>query len=91
MQPPSGQSRLLLVFAAFAALVIDCGTARADLKLCNTTSGRIGVAIGYRDASDWTTEGWLTLAAQTCETLLQGALNSPYWYFHAISSDRGGE
>ncbi len=91
MQPPSGQSRLLLVIAAFASLVIDGGTARADLKLCNTTSSRIGVAIGYRDASDWTTEGWWTLAAQTCETLFKGALTSRYWYVHAIDYDRGGE
>jgi uncharacterized membrane protein len=65
--------------------------ARADLKLCNTTSSRIGVAIGYEDPSGWTTEGWWTVAAQTCETLFKGSLSSRYWYVHAIDYDRGGE
>ena len=41
--------------------------------------------------SGWTTEGWWTLAAQTCETLFKGALPSRYWYVHAIDYDRGGE
>ena len=37
-------------------------SARADLKLCNTTASRIGVAIGYQDATGWTTEGWWNIA-----------------------------
>jgi uncharacterized membrane protein len=65
--------------------------AHADLKLCNTTSSRIGVAIGYQDPSGWTTEGWWNIAAQTCETLYKGALSSRFYYIHAIDYDRGGE
>ncbi|MDX2202999.1 MAG: DUF1036 domain-containing protein [Hyphomicrobiaceae bacterium] len=66
--------------------------ARADLKLCNTTSSRIGVSIGYQDASTgWTTEGWWNIAARTCETLYKGPLGSRYFYVHAIDYDRGGE
>ena len=80
-----------LLAAAFVALALNSGPAQADLKLCNTTTSRIGVAIGYRDPNDWTTEGWWTLAAQTCETLFKGALSSRYWYVHAIDYDRGGE
>jgi uncharacterized membrane protein len=81
----------LLAAAAPALLAIASSPALADLKLCNTTSSRIGVAIGYRDAAGWTTEGWWTLAAQTCETLFKGPLPSRYWYVHAIDYDRGGE
>ena len=44
----------------------------ADLKLCNSTSSRIGVSIGYQDPEGWATEGWWTIASQTCETLLKG-------------------
>lgn len=77
--------------ALLAALVGCTAPAYADLKLCNTTSSRIGVAIGYRDGSGWATEGWWTLASQTCEVLYKGALSSRYWYVHAIDYDRGGE
>lgn len=84
-------SNSLLVVAACMAVAFIAWPARADLKLCNTTSSRIGVAIGYEDPSGWTTEGWWTVAAQTCETLFKGSLSSRYWYVHAIDYDRGGE
>jgi len=67
------------------------GAAWADLKLCNATSSRIGVAIGYQDNKGWATEGWWNIAAQTCETLLKGTLPSRYYYVYAIDYDRGGE
>jgi uncharacterized membrane protein len=91
MPPVRTQSVALLIAAAMAALMLGTTPARADLKLCNTTTSRIGVAIGYRDTSGWTTEGWWTLAAQTCETLFKGSLSSRFWYVHAIDYDRGGE
>ena len=56
---------------------IPGSSARADLKLCNTTSSRIGVAIGYQDPNGWTTEGWWNIASQTCETLYKGTLSEP--------------
>jgi uncharacterized membrane protein len=91
MPRSSLSSAVLLIGVACAGLVLCASPAAADLKLCNTTSSRIGVAIGYRDPSGWTTEGWWTLAGQTCETLYKGALSSRYWYVHAIDYDRGGE
>jgi uncharacterized membrane protein len=65
--------------------------AHADLKLCNSTSSRIGVAVGYQDAAGWATEGWWNIASQTCETLLKGAVPSRFIYVHALDYDRGGE
>jgi len=82
---------MMLTLAALAALILGAAPAQADLKLCNTTTSRIGVAIGYRDPTGWTTEGWWTLAARTCETLYKGSLSSRFWYVHAIDYDRGGE
>ena len=75
----------------FLASMLLTTPANADLKLCNTTSSRIGVAIGYQDPNGWTTEGWWNVAAQTCETLYKGALSSRFYYIHAIDYDRGGE
>ena len=65
-------------------------SARADLKLCNATSSRLGVAIGYQDQKGWATEGWWNIPAQTCETLLK-AMPSRFIYVHAVDYDRGGE
>jgi len=72
-------------------LVVASSAASADLKLCNSTSSRIGVAVGYQDATGWATEGWWNIASQTCETLLKGAVPSRFIYIHALDYDRGGE
>lgn len=80
-------------FLPFFALLMfaTSAPAAADLKLCNTTSARIGVSIGYTVGEQWTTEGWWTIAGHTCETLLKGTLGARYYYVHAIDYDRGGE
>ncbi len=74
---------LLLLFAATPA--------RADFTLCNGTTSRIGVAIGYEDKSGWATEGWWNIAAQSCDTILRGPPPSRYMYVHAVDYDRGSE
>ena len=63
----------------------------ADFRLCNNTGGRVGVALGYKDAEGWTTEGWWNISARSCETLLRGALVARYYYIYAVDYDRGGE
>lgn len=101
-RPPAG-SRVFARFwrhcgtlAAWTAtsvvlLLALAGAAHADLKLCNSTSSRVGVSIGYQDATGWATEGWWNIASQTCETLLKGPVPSRFIYVHAIDYDRGGE
>jgi uncharacterized membrane protein len=79
----------LLLFMLMAGLWVT--PARADLKLCNTTASRVGVAIGYKDTEGWATEGWWNIASHTCETLLKGVLIGRYYYIHAVDYDRGGE
>jgi uncharacterized membrane protein len=75
-----------------ASLVLMPTSALADFQLCNTTGGRIGVAIGYKDADGgWTTEGWWNLSARSCETMLKGTLIARYYYIYAVDYDRGGE
>lgn len=68
-----------------------CQAASADFRLCNNTSSRVGVAIGYKDAEGWTTEGWWNLSARACETLLRGGLVARFYYIYALDYDRGGE
>lgn len=79
---------LLLAALVFAA---SAGAARADLRVCNATPNRAGVAIGYQDEATWVTEGWFNLKPNGCETILKGRLNSRYYYLFGLDYDRGGE
>ena len=69
-------SRIIARAAAPAVLLLAVSAlpAMADFRLCNNTGGRVGVAIGYKDAEGWTTEGWWNISAHSCDTLLRGAL-----------------
>lgn len=89
---PAGVSGLLVIFfVAGTALLCSARPAAADFRLCNNTTSRVGIAIGYKDAQGWTTEGWWNLPARTCETMLKGNLVARYYYVYAIDYDRGGE
>jgi uncharacterized membrane protein len=79
---------LLVMLAVLAA---STRPAAADFRLCNNTPSRVGVAVGYKDADGWTTEGWWNLPSRTCETILKGNLVARYYYVYAIDYDRGGE
>lgn len=84
--------RLALVAAILAgASALTAKPAHADLRLCNMTGSRVGVAIGYRDQEGWVTEGWWNLEARACETIFAGALTARYYYVYAVDYDRGGE
>jgi uncharacterized membrane protein len=92
----AAQSRIASTAARAAApalllLALSSQSALADFRLCNNTGGRVGVAIGYKDAEGWTTEGWWNISARSCETLLRGALVARYYYIYAVDYDRGGE
>lgn len=67
------------------------GVAKADLRLCNKTESKVGIAIGYKDKTEWITEGWWNLDENSCETLVPGALVSRYYYIYAVDYDQFGE
>src|SRR5690606_13273396 len=68
------------------------GWGARDLKLCNDTSSRVGVAIGYKDAKEgWTSEGWWNVPSKSCDVLIQDKLRARYYYIYAVDYDRGGE
>ena len=76
---------------ALLALTALATPAAADFRLCNNTASRVGVAVGYKDAEGWTTEGWWNLPSRTCETVLKGNLVARFYYVYAIDYDHGGE
>jgi uncharacterized membrane protein len=81
----------LLPALAFVVLCLWNDPAAADFRLCNNTSSRVGIALGYKDMDGWTTEGWWNVPSRSCETLLKGALLARFYYIYALDYDRGGE
>ncbi len=74
-----------------AMFLAAAGTpAKADLKLCNNTASKVGVAIGYKDKEGWSSEGWWTAGPQKCLTLLKGALIARFYYVYAVDQEKGG-
>src|SRR5215813_11710963 len=86
-----GGTLLASLFVALPLTVTGSGPAAADFRLCNNTSSRVGVAVGYKETDGWTTEGWWNLPARTCETVLKCNLVARFYYVYAIDYDRGGE
>jgi uncharacterized membrane protein len=81
----------LLPVLAFVVMGLWNSPAAADFRLCNNTSSRVGIALGYKDAEGWTTEGWWNVSSRSCETLLRGTLVARFYYIYALDYDRGGE
>lgn len=82
---------LVLSFILPVSAFVSAAPAEADLRLCNKTGSRIGVAIGYKDQQGWATEGWWNVSEGACVELLKGPLISRFYYVHAIDYDTGGE
>ncbi len=83
--------RLAIAGAAlFLGSFIGADAARAEFRVCNGTQNLVGVAIGYRAAEGWITEGWWQVPATTCATLIEGELQSRYYYLYAEDAARGG-
>jgi uncharacterized membrane protein len=93
---PSHRFHVRLAAGLLPALALMGGglwnsPAAADFRLCNNTSSRVGIALGYKDAEGWTTEGWWNVSSRSCETLLRGTLVARFYYIYALDYDRGGE
>ncbi len=78
-------------FMLLGVCTLDVVPAKADLKLCNRTTSRVGIAIGYKNKKGWVSEGWWNISAKTCKVLLKGNLVSRYYYIHAVDYDRGDD
>lgn len=74
--------------AGVGSVAVD--STAGGLRLCNKTGSRVGVAIGYKEGRQWTTEGWWNVAAGSCETLVAGPLVSRFYYVYALDYDQGG-
>ncbi len=83
--------RLILIVCGLVLGSVWADPASADMRVCNNTPSRVGVAIGYRDTQGWVSEGWYLLKANSCEILIKDDLIARYYYIYAQDYDRGGE
>jgi uncharacterized membrane protein len=87
----SAHSAAFLGCALAGSIVLAAEPAAADFRLCNNTTSRVGISMGYKENDGWTTEGWWNLPPRTCETLMRGPLVARYYYIYAVDYDRNGE
>ncbi len=80
----------LLIAAALFPPMLAASAAHAEFRVCNGTQNLVGVAVGYRAEEGWITEGWWQVPAGTCATLIEGELQSRYYYLYAEDAARGG-
>lgn len=86
-----GTATAFMVGAATLALgAFSTVPARADFRVCNATQNLVGVAIGYRARAGWISEGWWHIEASSCKTLIEGPLQSRYYYLYGEDAERGG-
>ncbi|MFY0681247.1 MAG: DUF1036 domain-containing protein [Thalassovita sp.] len=63
------------------------GAAHADLEICNESSVKRSVAIGYQGDDNWVSEGWWNLSPGQCQTVVGGDLAQRYYYYRATADD----
>jgi len=82
---------ILFSLLTLLAVGTSFSDAKADFRVCNDTKSLVGVALGYSVSGEWKTEGWWQLPGETCASILQGELNSQFYYIYAEDADRGGQ
>ncbi|WP_062227408.1 DUF1036 domain-containing protein [Aureimonas frigidaquae] len=79
---------LIIAGVAVTASLAAPSAARADFRVCNGTQTLVGVAIGYRDAEGWISEGWWRIPPSACRSVVEGNLKSRFYYLYA-EDDQG--
>lgn len=74
----------------FLGGVAGIDEARADFRVCNGTQSLVGVAIGYRNEEGWVSEGWWRIPSTTCRSVVEGQLQSRYYYLYAEDAEGVG-
>ena len=82
--------RLIPFAIAAAAALFTITASRAELQVCNKSSERLSVSVGYNHSEfGWTSEGWWRVPLGECSTIIKGELGSRYYYIYA-TGHKGG-
>lgn len=61
-----------------------------SLKVCNQTANTVSIALGYKAAKGWQSEGWWVAKAGECKDVYNGRLDARYYYIFAADDIGGG-
>jgi len=78
------------VLLAMGGLIISAPSASASLDVCNQSTSRVGVALGYYTQDTWVSEGWWHIEGGECAPVINSDLSARYYYLFAIDFDAGG-
>jgi uncharacterized membrane protein len=78
-----------VLLLAVALLLASTAASQAGFRVCNKSSVRMDVSIGYKDANyGWTSEGWWRIDSGDCQSIINGNLSNRYYYVYAAADDR---
>ncbi|TAK65857.1 MAG: DUF1036 domain-containing protein [Bacteroidetes bacterium] len=77
-----------LMFESIIATLFLQSIVTAGLAICNGTSSKLSVAVGYEKGGAWYAEGWWNLAPGECAITIGGPLSNRYYYCFA-KDDKG--
>ncbi|WP_421758828.1 DUF1036 domain-containing protein [Devosia sp.] len=78
--------------AAAPATPAPAPTAGDDgsLRVCNQTGNQVSIALGYKAAKGWQSEGWWVAKPGECKSVYNGKLDARYYYIFAADDIGGG-
>jgi uncharacterized membrane protein len=91
--PRSGPSLTVTATAqeqAPSASTADPESDEGSLRVCNETANTVSIALGYKAARGWQSEGWWVADAGACKTVYNGRLDARYYYLYAADDISGG-
>ena len=82
---PCQRLRPLLLAAAvgISGGLMVSGPTHAEFLVCNQLLDVVNVALGQQLADSFRTEGWWTIGANQCATVIRGALRNRYVFVYA--------
>ena len=72
-----------LAFGAGVFLHLFAATpARAELLVCNQSLDVLNIALGFGEAGEFHTEGWWSVGANRCSSVVKVPLSNRYYYIY---------
>jgi uncharacterized membrane protein len=67
------------------SLIAMAAPALAAMTFCNRTKNPLEAAIGYREESNWTSEGWWRIEPGQCARVYGQPLTQRFYFYYATS------
>lgn len=79
---------LATLTATLGSTLVFANPAKADLHVCNKSSHKAYIAVGYGEGKDvWRSEGWYEIAPGNCSSVYQGDVSGSFFYLYGASGD----